>query len=73
MKNNGGKGLYEIGEVTELLCGCVMIAEEIGYTHYVWPECKIDNKFHPDINGYAYKSWGAMPVEAKSKIRFERE
>ncbi len=55
MKNNNGKGLYEIGERETLPCGCVVIAEEIGYTHYVNPKCPYDNKVHPDTKGYNYK------------------
>jgi hypothetical protein len=54
MKNNNGKGLYEIGERINLPCGCVVIAEAIGYTHIVHPECKFDNVIHPSIPGYAY-------------------
>ena len=55
MKNNQGKGLYDIGEQHELPCGCVVVAEIIGYSHYVNPSCGIDNKFHPAIKGYIYK------------------
>ena len=55
MKNNKGLGLYEIGEHTNLSCGCVEVAEEQGYTLYVNPNCKMDNHFHPHIKGYGYK------------------
>jgi len=55
MKNNNGKGLYEIGERVNLPCGCVIVTEEIGYTHYVNPKCRFDKRFHPSIPGYQYK------------------
>ncbi len=55
MKNNHGKGLYEIGECGYLPCGCIIQAEEIGYTHYVDPNCELDNKTHPLIKDYRYK------------------
>ena len=55
MENNNGKGLYEVGERHILACGCVVVAEIIGYTHYVDSHCKLDNKFHPSIKGYTYK------------------
>ncbi len=55
MKNNNGKGLYEIGEHATLPCGCVVVAEAIGYIHYVNPNCKWDNKIHPQITGYRYE------------------
>lgn len=55
MKNNNGIGLYEIGEQHQLSCGCVVIAEEIGYTHYVHPGCVLDNVYHPQYGTYKYK------------------
>jgi hypothetical protein len=55
MKNNDDKGLYEIGEKQPLSCGCIIVAEKVGYTHYVNPECHHDNKFHPGIKGYSYR------------------
>ena len=55
MKNNNGLGLYEIGEHTNLSCGCVIVAEEQGYTHYINPGCSLDNRFHPHLKGYNYK------------------
>ena len=55
MKNNDGKGLYEIGERHYLECGCVIVAEKTGYTHYVFPGCTIDNHYHPQTRGYEYK------------------
>ncbi len=55
MKNNNGKGLYEISEHHDLPCGCVIVAEEQGYTHYVSPNCNLDNRFHPHIRGYVFK------------------
>ena len=55
MLNNKGKGLYEIGEHINLPCGCEMVAEEIGYTHYVNPKCKFDNRFHALIPNYHYE------------------
>lgn len=55
MKNNNGKGLYEIGEVSILPCGCEVVAEAKGYTHYINPECKYCNIYHPQISGYNYK------------------
>lgn len=64
MKNNNGKGLYNIGESTQLPCGCSTIAEEIGYTHYIHPECHFDNRIHPKIKGYRYEY---MPVDSVDK------
>jgi len=61
MKNNNGKGLYDIGEREELYCGCVIITEEIGCTQYVHPACKRDNKVHPAIKNYRYAPWWRMP------------
>ena len=55
MKNNNGSGLYNIGERQNLQCGCVIVAEEIGYTHYVSPGCKYDNRIYPEMKGYNYK------------------
>ena len=55
MKNNNGKGLYEIGERLALPCGCYQIVEEIGYTHFVAPECLLDNKVSAPIKGYRYR------------------
>ena len=56
MTNNAGLGLYEIGERCNLSCGCVLVAEEQGYTHYINPNCNLDSHFHPHIKGYGYKS-----------------
>lgn len=55
MINNNEKGLYHIGEHSCLPCGCIVVAEEIGYTHYVNQKCKLDNKFHPLLKGYQYQ------------------
>ncbi len=55
MKNNNGKGLYEIGERIALPCGCYQVAEEVGYTHFIVPDCPFDNKATPAIRGYRYK------------------
>ena len=55
MRNNKGKGLYEIGEKHYLECGCVIVAEETGYTHYVFAGCTIDNHYHPQTRSYEYK------------------
>ena len=60
MKNNNGLGAYEIGERHELGCGCVIVAEEVGYTHYINPSCELDNRYHPPIKGYQYKSLGDL-------------
>ena len=54
MKNNNGWGLYEIGEESHLSCGCIIEAQEIGYIHYIHPNCDIDNQLHQIINGYQY-------------------
>ncbi len=62
MKNNSGLGLYEIGERHDLSCGCVIIAEEVGYTHYIKPSCKFDDRYHPTIKGYQYKSLNELPT-----------
>ena len=56
MKNNDGKGLYEIGERHQLNCGCVIVAEKEGYTHYIAPNCQYDNKYHADLKNYKYRS-----------------
>jgi len=56
MKNNNGLGLYEIGERETLACGCVIVAVKRGYIHYVNPNCTRDNRFHPQIKGYVYRS-----------------
>lgn len=55
MKNNDGKGLYEIGEKISLACGCVIVARVIGYTHYIHPSCQRDNRPHSLLKGYEYK------------------
>lgn len=62
MKNNDGKGLYEIGELHTMPCGCIGKAEIAGYSHYVNPECKFCNKFHPGLKGYNYKRWEDRPT-----------
>jgi len=62
VKNNSGHGLYEIGEREQLSCGCVIIAEEVGYTHYVHPECPFDNRFHAGIRNYQYKHVKELPL-----------
>jgi len=61
VKNNNGKGLYEIGERHQLSCGCIIVADEIGYTQYVSPSCKHDNKFHPQIKNYRYALISQLP------------
>jgi len=61
MKNNDGKGLYEIGEPYTMPCSCTGKAEIVGYSHYVNPECELCNKFHPDSKGYNYKRWEDRP------------
>ena len=63
MRNNNGKGLYEIGEVSHLPCGCTVRAEIIGYTHFVNPSCKFDNKFYPELKGYKYRPWNERPTK----------
>lgn len=55
MKNNEGKGLYEIGETLVLPCGCEIVVEVVGYSHYVHPDCISDNKVHGRVPGYEYK------------------
>ena len=55
MINNNGKGLYHIGEQHQLGCSCIIVAEEIGYTHYIHPDCRFDNKFHPPLRNYRYE------------------
>lgn len=55
MKNNGGKGLYEVGEQSKLPCGCEVVAEVVGYTQYVHPDCKYDNGYHPSLPRYQFK------------------
>jgi len=52
---------YEIGERHEYPCGCVCIATEAGFDHYVNPSCPFDNKPHAAIKGYDYKPWYALP------------
>ena len=69
MKNNDGRGLYDIGERHPLSCGCVVVAEEIGYTHYVHPECKLDNKYHPQQEGYHYEQL----YKEKGKLRWNND
>ena len=54
MKNNNGKGLYDIGETNILACGCKVVAEVVGYTHYVNPDCPFDNKIHPKLKNYTF-------------------
>ena len=54
MKNNNGKGLYNIGERHQLSCGCIIVTDEIGYTQYVSSLCKYDNKFHSQYKNYRY-------------------
>ncbi len=61
MKNNDGKGLYEIGGVRALECGCIEVAEEAGYTLFVNPDCPLDNHYHPPIKGYQHKPWDSRP------------
>lgn len=61
MKNNQGLGLYEIGEVYSIPCGCIGKAEKIGYSHFVNPECKFDNKYFAPSEGYKYFSWEKRP------------
>lgn len=62
MKNNNGRGLYEIGKVSTLSCGCVEVAEEIGYSLYVNPSCPFDNRFHAPIKNYRYRIWDQRPL-----------
>ena len=59
MKNNNGKGLYEIGEKHHPGCGCIVVAKEVGYIHYINPDCTLDNKYHPQYGNYEYRS---MPL-----------
>ena len=54
MKNNNGKGIYDVGERHRLSCGCVEVAQEIGYTLYVQPGCKFCDTWHPNIPRYHY-------------------
>ncbi|MBA7632347.1 hypothetical protein ES703_39891 [subsurface metagenome] len=54
MKNNNGKGLYDIGEQIHYPCGCYAIAEKVGYTHFLNPDCPFDDKWHPSLRGYKY-------------------
>ena len=61
MKNNNGKGLYEIGEESRLPCGCITIAEVVGYTHYINPGCTFDNKMHSKVPNYNYRRWEERP------------
>ena len=51
MKNNNGKGLYEVGERNILACGCVVVAEIMGCIHYVDSQWKLHNKFQHNIRG----------------------
>ena len=72
MKNNNGLGLYEIGDRETLSCGCVIVAEEQGYTHYINPNCNLDNHFHPYIYGYAYKTMAELKEEIMT-VQFKEE
>ena len=56
MKNNDEKGLYEIGEKSPLICGCIIEADAIGYTMYIHPDCPLDNKYHSPVRGFQYKT-----------------
>ena len=56
MKNNKGKGLYEIGETNRLPCGCLVVANKVGYTQFINPECKFDNRIQPKIPNYYFKA-----------------
>lgn len=60
MKNNNGKGLYEIGESHVLSCGCVEVAEKIGYTLYIKSGCPLDDRYHPPIKNYQYRNWDSQ-------------
>ena len=55
MKNNNGKGLYEVGERAYLSCGCIIVAEKTGYTHLVHSNCDRDNRYHSEIPHYKYQ------------------
>uniref|UniRef100_A0A6M3JVK3 Uncharacterized protein n=1 Tax=viral metagenome TaxID=1070528 RepID=A0A6M3JVK3_9ZZZZ len=68
MKNNNGKGLYDIGEKSYLPCGCVGIAEEVGYSHYVHPDCEMDNRYHPFLKGYQYFPLEKLPRGHQAEI-----
>jgi len=56
MKNNNGKGLYEIGEISYFPCGCIARVEEIGYTQYIDPECEFCNRPHGKLPNYRYET-----------------
>ena len=60
MKNNNGKGLYEIGETGYFPCGCMWRAERVGYTHYIHPDCPFDNRPHGKLEHYRYE---LMPTD----------
>lgn len=66
MKNNNGLGLYEIGEHTPYPCGCIQVAEVVGYTCYVHPDCPHDNKSHTPIKNYNFKPMAELPKEGES-------
>ncbi|MDO8672819.1 MAG: hypothetical protein Q7O66_15525 [Dehalococcoidia bacterium] len=61
MLNNNGKGLYHIGDRHELPCGCVEIADVVGYTLYVKPGCRFDDRAQAAIRGYNYRAWRDLP------------
>uniref|UniRef100_A0A6M3LNG6 Uncharacterized protein n=1 Tax=viral metagenome TaxID=1070528 RepID=A0A6M3LNG6_9ZZZZ len=65
MLNNKGNGLYHIGESHKLDCGCIVVAEETGYTHYVHPKCQLDNRYHPTLRDYRYEN---MPTDTVDSI-----
>ena len=52
---------YKTGETGHYPCGCMWQKTEIGYTHFINPDCEFDNKMHPRLNGYKYQSWDERP------------